>query len=287
MAYTIASGACSSVNSWVTSPAAASRRLPDELDRLGELVRPAAADAEHVDLLEREVADPDRRALAREADDDHAAGLGHELDRGLYERRARPSPRSRPRARPRPAHSRVAAARSSSGATWSTSAPIAAPRSRRLAERVDEQHRGAAVGRRQRERLADRAGAEDDDPLAVGDAPAHHRAHGDRDGLDQGGEGRILVSYREDLGGGHEELLLERAVGVHADQADVRAGVAAPDAARVAASAGRDRPERHAHPRRELGRAVGAHLEDRGGHLVPLDPRVQRGRIVDRPDVPQ
>ncbi len=71
----------------MTSPASASCRRATSDDRLGELVPVAAAHSEHVDLPEREVADPERGVVSREADDDDATRLRDEPDGRLHQLR--------------------------------------------------------------------------------------------------------------------------------------------------------------------------------------------------------
>ncbi len=154
-------------------------------------------------------------------------------------------------------------------------------------DRVDEQHRGAAVGRCQRKGLADRTRAEDDHPLTGFHPPPSDSANGDRDRLDERGQPRIEVSDGEDLCRRYQQLVLQRTVLMHADQRDVDACVRAADAAGEAAAAARDGPERHAQPRHELGRTALADVKDRPGGLMALDAWVQRRRVVDRAEVAQ
>jgi len=80
-------------------------------------------------------------------------------------------------------------------------------------------------------------------------------------------------------------VLLQRPVRVDADQLKVRADVLAADAARVAAPAGRERPDRDPVADRETRPAARADCLDDPGDLVPLHARVERLRVFDRADV--
>ena len=172
----------------------------DQLHRGGELVRAAAAHAEHVDLLEREIADPNRGVIVGEADDHHAPGVRDELDGALDEsRHARRLDHYLGTVDARPLADRRDEV--------VVGADLEHLRPRRLAPRqaarkgVDQQDGRSAVGRRQRQRLPDRARTEDDDAVDCRHRPPHDGANGDRHGLDQRGERRVLVADREDLGG--------------------------------------------------------------------------------------
>ena len=229
------------------SAAAASWRLRDEVDRLGELARSAAADSEHVELLEGEIADPERR-------------VGRPT--GRRRGRARPTPRARRRlARApgtpvastttsgpsAPAQARVRSTRSSSPATAMVSAPIVCSDARggsRVGRRGAPRRRGRArparrparSGRRRRRRHA----------LPRATRPRTTVRIAIDTGSIRAATAGLLVSDREHLGGGEDELLLQGAVAVDPDQVDARAGVVPSDPARIALSAGGDRPERDA-----------------------------------------
>ena len=84
MAKAIACGASSSANSCVTSGSTASRPARDEIGREREFLGLAAADAEHVELPEREGADAERHLVTRQPDDEHAAGRRHEVERETH-----------------------------------------------------------------------------------------------------------------------------------------------------------------------------------------------------------
>jgi hypothetical protein len=141
-----------------------------------------------------------------------------------------------------------------------------------LGHPVGQQHRGALVVGGETDRLADRAGAEDDDALAVGHPRAGHRVHADRRRLDECGHRRRQVAHGEDLRCRHAQALLQGAVDVGADDREVGARVPAPDAARVAGAAGQHRPHRDAIAR---AHAIDARADglDHRRDLVPLDAR--------------
>ena len=143
-------------------------------------------------------------------------------------------------------------------------------------EPVDEQHARAALEGGDRRRLADRAGAEHDDPLARLDPRPVHGADGDRHRLGERGDLGAVLGDREDLRRRHRQALLEAAVGVDADEAEAVADVAAADAARVAVAAGRERPQRD--PDAGAQRVVAARADgvDRRRDLVALDARQRR-----------
>ena len=141
--------------------------------------------------------------VGREADDEHAAGLRDRVERG--------------------AHRLLGAGRLDDDLRQLAAAPFAGagdeivagleqgevgPRGAAALEprgdAVDDQHRRAAVERGDRDGLADRPGAEHEHALAGRDAAAHHRAHGDRHGLDEGRQPRIRVRDGERLRGGIE-----------------------------------------------------------------------------------
>ena len=252
----------------------AQRVLPARHERhgLGELVALATADAEHVDLLERQVAHADRRIGVRQPDDDHAPGLGDELDGGSGDRGdtsrleddlgavpARPFTDGRERVHPFVQEQRLGAER---------------PTRREAArDAIHEQDGRSSVVRCSGDRLPDRPGAEDHSLLPCIDARTNDRAHRDGDGLDERSEGGLEIAHREDLGRRHLQLLLERAVAVDAHEAQVDAHVLPPDATRVAVPAGADRPDRHTLSGIERLRAVRPDRLDDRRELVPLDAR--------------
>ena len=121
--------------------------------------------------------------------------------------------------------------------------------------------------------------------LARRHPPSGHRAHCDRDRLDERGERRIEVADGEDLRGWEHEPLLERAVRVDARQGDPHAGIATPEPAWITTTAGPDGPDRDPHPRREVVGRVRPELDDSRRRLVTLDPRIQRRGVLDRADV--
>ena len=146
------------------------------------------------------------------------------------------------RRQPTPAWRRPSPAPPRGGAV---SAPSASPRPRRLATRSTS--RTDAPGRRRGgDRLPDRPGAEDDSLLPRFDARTNDRAHRDRDGLDERSERRLEIAHREDLGGRHTQLLLQRPVAVDAHRLRLTHTFSPADPARVAVPAGRGpaRPRR-------------------------------------------
>ena len=122
------------------------------------------------------------------------------------------------------------------------------------------------------DRLADRAGAQDDDALAGGHPRTRRGVHADRRRLDERGHGGWQVAHRENLGRRHAQALLQGAVDVGADDGEVGARVLAPDAARVAGAAGQHRPHGDAVARAHAVDAGPDRLHHRGD-LVPLDAR--------------
>jgi hypothetical protein len=138
-------------------------------------------------------------------------------------------------------------------------------------DEVHEQHLRPAPAGGDAERLADRAGAEHDDALALGHAPAVDRVDGDRDRLHEGGDGGLEVADREELVDGQREVLCEGAVDVDADEREVRADVRAPDRAGVALAAAAQRPDRHALALLQVRRRVRSELLDDRRDLVTLD----------------
>jgi len=81
-------------------------------------------------------------------------------------------------------------------------------------EFVDEQDRRPFVECRERDRLPDRPGAEDDDTVVRRHATARDRADGDRHRLDQRRERGAHVAHREHLRARKQEPILEPAVAV-------------------------------------------------------------------------
>ena len=162
---------------------------------------------------------------------------------------------------------------SAAGAQVTTSAPSRLARSRLVWLRVDGQHPGACVYRRQQRGQADRAGAEDHELLARLKPGASQGVHGDRGGLDEGRAIRVEVTDHEDQPGRDLEPFGQPAVEVHADQPEPYADVGAVDAAGIAVAARQQRPDRDPVA---FVYAVGVSgvFHDRG-HLVTLDARIE------------
>ena len=171
-----------------------------------------------------------------------------------------------------PVHSRACPARSSGDPQATTSAPRRLARSRR-----------PAIGSTDSTR-APRWTAATSVARPIGPAPntttcspgpepaAGQRVHGHRGGLDEARAVRVQVADPEDQAGRDLEPFGQAAVEVHADQAERRADVGPPGAARVAAAARQQGQDRDPLARGRL--AVPRVVHDRG-HLVPLDPRVE------------
>ena len=218
MAKAIASGARSSGYSCVTSSRRTTAWRSHEIDRRGELARVADAHAEHVELLLGEDAEPQRHLLAAHPDLHEAPGRGHDLETGAH--RGGCAGRVDDHGRSLAAGPRARLRDDAVGV-----APDQRLRADRRAERqarldeVDREHVGAAIARRERHRVADRAGAEDDDALAGVDAPAPHGAHGDRHRLGERGDDGRRVD-REHLCLRDAQALLQAAVVVDADEAE-------------------------------------------------------------------
>src|SRR5579863_9937192 len=239
-------------------------------DRLAEFAAAATADAEHVDLLLGEAADPHRDLLARHADlhdasrgrdrVDHRAHRGRRAGRVDDDgRTAAPGPVAR-------GGGHLAGARPRDPVR----AELASQLEAGLLE-VDEQDLRPALAREQRDALADRPGPGDDDLLARFYARTVHGPHRHRQGLGHRGDRGVRDIDRVDLCLPDPQLLLQAAVLVDADQREVVAGVRAPDAARIAVPAGVQRVERDALADDELGTAAGSERLDRRADLVALD----------------
>ena len=108
-----ASGARSSGNSWLISGARSDGVALDDPHRLAELAAAAAADAEQIELLLGQAADPERHLVARHADlhgtprrgdhlDHRADGGGHAGGVEHHRRAAAARPAPRPPQAPRP-----------------------------------------------------------------------------------------------------------------------------------------------------------------------------------------
>ena len=84
IANSIAAGASSSANSCEISGSTASRRRATSSTASAKSSAAAAADAEHVELAERQRADAQRHLVGREADDDDAPRLRDDVERGAH-----------------------------------------------------------------------------------------------------------------------------------------------------------------------------------------------------------
>ena len=195
----------------LTRPAAASRRLETRSTASANSPEPQQLDAEHVDLLERQVADPNGAPPQWEADDDDAPGLRGELHRVLHQggdtRRLEHDLRPLG-ARPVPRDGREVVV-----LAYLEDVRLSQCRASGGLEQVDEQHRRAAIGRRERQRLPDQAGAEDHHPLTKGNAPRTTARTAIETGLDQRSERRVLVARRETPGRRHDKPFAGRRPG--------------------------------------------------------------------------
>jgi hypothetical protein len=142
-----------------------------------------------------------------------------------------------------------------------------------LGQLVDEEGLGAALLDHERDRLTDRAGAEDHHAFFFRDAGALDGLDGDRGRLGERRAQRALVADGEHLCGRDAEELLQAAVAVDADQREVRAHVGAPDPARIAMPARLKRPDGDALAGLKEIRRVGAERLDHPGDLVTLNAR--------------
>ena len=231
---------------------------PDEVDGVREVVRAAAAHPEHVDLLEGQVADPDRR-VAR--------------SRGRRRRRGRPAPRARsPSARGRdagrlehdlrPVRARPLACGGDGVAARvyvqevGAARALRAPAGSRACRRAARTRRGRSPpargpdrsGRRRGRRRARRRRHVRGPRCAWRSRPARRARPAPGSWSPTGktcAAGRTSRSCSAPSRWMPVRLMLD-------------AGVATPDAARVAVTAGGDRPDRDAHPGREVRRGIRA-----------------------------
>jgi hypothetical protein len=150
---------------------------------------------------------------------------------------------------------------------------------------IEQKDGGPTVDGCRCNRLADRACPEDHDLLPRRDAAAHDRADGDGDRLDERGDRRVLVADGKDLRCRQAEPLLERAVAMDSDEADVRARIRAPDPAGVALPARPQRPDRDSLAHLEMRRRIRAERLQDSSSLVSLDARVEP-RVVDGAEIP-
>ena len=156
IANAIAAGASSSANSCVISGSTASLPARDERDRLGEVVGAAGADAEHVELAERQGAD---RAAAPRASRGRRRARGPSARPRRGPRASAPARRS-PRPRPRAARRRPIARARDEIVAGLEQREVGAGRAAALEPRgdaVDHQHR-ARRGRARRSRRPARSG---------------------------------------------------------------------------------------------------------------------------------
>jgi len=140
-------------------------------------------------------------------------------------------------------------------------------------QRVDGQHPGALVHRGDQRGQADRPGAEHHYLLTRCQPATGQGMHGDRGRLDEGRAVGVQVPDREDQSGRDLEPFGQAAVDVHADQPEPYAYVGPAGAARVAAAARQQWPDRDPVAFSYAARVPGV-FDDRG-HLVPLDPRIE------------
>ena len=234
-----------------------------QLDGGGELVGHAAADTEHVELLEGQRPRADGRGRPGETDHDDTPAVAGQVEGGLQH--VRPAGRVDDGVRTGAPSQRTERRR----VRCTGVEPGAGDELASGGDRIDERHPAAAVTRRDRGGEADRTGTEHDDLLAGPHARPHDGVDGDGDRLDESRLRRIQVRGGDDVRGVDEDEILQRAVVMHADQVDLAADVRPIGRAGPAATTPAHRPD--GHPVADLERrARGIDRFDDGGELVTL-----------------
>ena len=212
----------------------------------------------------------DRRRLTRQADDDDAPTVANGGDRRVED--GRPAGRVdddlwsvRPAVSGNPRSQRIVA-----GPFGGES-----PRAQQVTsggDGIEYEHVGATISGGEGSSRADRAGAEHNDMLTGGDPAAIDRMDGHGNWFDERGLPRRELRGRHEVHGRHDEVLLQGAVVMDADDPQCGAHVGPSIATRVAPPAGEHRPHRDAIAGSEV-RAGGIDVFDDRREFVAHDPR--------------